>query len=69
MKRFKWIIEVTVAEEWVADGFDFASFNGCKRNEAATERVEALIPYCSGGEITARILSAPPKAEIRKVQS
>lgn len=61
MKTFKWVVEITVDETWVADGFDLTA-----------ERVEAMIGsdlrFANENEYGAKILKAPKKKDIEKAQ-
>lgn len=60
-RRFKWVIEINVAKLWVEDGFDLT-------NENVSERVRVLLPYAAGHEITARVIRAPKKSDVKKAQ-
>lgn len=62
-KRFySWIVEFEVAEDWVADGFDLDD------ERAADMLDKALGGWCYPGERRARVLKAPPRADIRREQ-
>lgn len=61
MYKFKWMVEITVDETWVADGFDLTK-------DRAQEMVAKTLPYATNSEIKARVISTPDKKLIRKVQ-
>lgn len=56
-KKFKWTVEFTVNETWVADGFDID-------DDRAKEMLANDLQYAYGHEISARIIKAPNKNDI-----
>ena len=60
-RPFKWTVEFTVSEGWVADGFDLTA-------ERAHAILEEALPYAYGHELGARIIKAPSRNSIRKAQ-
>lgn len=58
---YKWIVEFTVDETWVQDGFDLD-------DERAKEMIEENIPYSYSSETTAKVIAAPSRLEIKKAQ-
>ena len=62
-----WTLEVTisVADSWVADGFEATP------NRIADTLTDAILPWAGGGEkeVTARAITSPSPAEIAKLQS
>lgn len=60
--KFKWTIEIEVAENLVADGADFLS------PFAARQIADKLFPYAFGHEVSVTIVGRPDAAEIRRVQ-
>ena len=61
MKQFKWTVEFSVSETWVADGFDLTQ-------ERALDMLENDLTYAYGHELGARILKKPNIKAIRKAQ-
>lgn len=61
MKKQKWIVEISVAECWVEDGFDINPDN-------VSERMRTLLPYARSAGVTARVISAPAPSVIAKLQ-
>lgn len=61
MKRFKWTVELTVDETWVADGFDLT-------DERALAMLAGDLSYAYGYELGAKVLKAPKKDDILKAQ-
>lgn len=61
MKTFKWTIEFTVTENWVADGFNLDK-------ERAEEMLEAALPFSLPHERKARVVCAPCQKEIATTQ-
>lgn len=60
-RKLKWVIEVSVDPLWVADGFEFTKDN-------VQDHVRQMIRYATGEEVKARVLKAPAKKIIRKLQ-
>jgi len=61
MKSFKWVVEFEVTENWVEDGFNIT-------NQKAIGMIENVLPYASGAEFKAKVISAPDATLIRKTQ-
>lgn len=61
MKQFKWTVEFTVSETWVADGFELTQGR-------ALAMLANDLQYAYGAELGARIIKAPDRKDIRKVQ-
>lgn len=60
--KFKWVVEFEVDEVWVADGFDLT-------DERALDMLAQHLRYAyMTTELGAKVISAPPPEEIRKVQ-
>lgn len=59
--RYRWVVEIEVDATWVADGFDLT-------DERAKEMIQNELPWAYGHEVDAKILKAPPAADIRKEQ-
>lgn len=60
-KKFKWTVEFTVDETWVADGFELTQ-------ERALEMLARDLSFADDHELGARIVSAPDQKAIRKAQ-
>jgi hypothetical protein len=60
-KMLKWTIEIQVDELWVADGFDMD-------DEIAGDMLADLVPYAHEHELKARVIKAPSRTKIRKIQ-
>jgi len=60
-KRFKWTIEISVDEIWVADGFDMT-------DDRATEMMLTELCWAGGHEVSAKVLETPKPERIRKAQ-
>lgn len=61
MKKFKWIVEITVDETWVADGFDLT-------NENINERLAAMLPFAYGYEFSGKVIKSPIASAIGVAQ-
>ena len=62
MKKFKWVVEFTVDEIWVADGFDLTE-------DRAIDMLSETLPFANiDGELSAKIIKAPDKNKILKTQ-
>jgi len=61
MKKFKWVVEFEVTENWVADGFEVDQ-------RRAFNMIESVLPYASGLEIKATVKKAPEAKLIRTAQ-
>lgn len=61
MKKFKWVVEFTVDETWVADGFDLTE-------ERAHEMIQNDLRYSYSTETSAKVITAPDPKLIAKAQ-
>lgn len=61
MKSFKWIVEFTVNEIWVEDGFDL-------NEDRAKEMIESALPFSNSSETKVKIIKFPSKKTISKIQ-
>lgn len=61
MKKFKWVVEFTVDETWVADGFELTA-------ERAMDMLMHDLGYAREDELGTRVLKAPKPEVIRKAQ-
>lgn len=62
MKKLKWTVEFEVAEDWVADGFEFD-------DEVALEMLATWLGHASYSELGARVVSSPKKSRIDRLQN
>ena len=60
-KKFKWTVEFSVDESWVADGFNLT-------DERALDMLASDLSYAYGHELGAKVLTAPDAKAIAKVQ-
>jgi len=60
-KKFKWVVEFTVDECWVADGFEMT-------DESAHLMIQNVLKFAYPSETSARVIKSPDKCEIRKAQ-
>jgi hypothetical protein len=61
MKKSKWVIEISVSNFWIEDGFNLTKDN-------INDMLQKLLPYACSNEITGKILNAPDKSTIKKIQ-
>jgi hypothetical protein len=61
MKKFKWVVEITVDETWVADGVNLTK-------DSALSMVQSHLPFATSNEFKVKILKAPDKKDIKKAQ-
>lgn len=62
-RKYKWTVEITVDETWVADGFDLQD------GQDVAERLKAgILSYATNGEFTARVKTGPVRELVAKVQ-
>jgi hypothetical protein len=61
MAKLKWVVEFSVDETWVADGFDLT-------DERAKEMLARDLSYAYGHELDARLLQAPLPLTVAKLQ-
>jgi len=62
MKRIKYIIELSIADTWVADGFDIRS------NQDVKDLLQQLLPYAYGHEVSGKVISKPALKVIKQLQ-
>lgn len=62
-KKLRWVVELRVDASWVADGFDL------RTSEDVKEMLSRRLPYAMGHEITGRVMEAPDRQEVRRLQS
>lgn len=60
-RKYKWVVEIEVADTWVADGFDLD-------DDRAHKMLAEHLPYAYGHELKARVLKAPDPDAIAKEQ-
>jgi hypothetical protein len=61
-KMFKWTVEFSISENWVADGFDLT-------DERALSMLSRDLGFAyEGTEIQAKVVKAPSQAKILKAQ-
>lgn len=60
-KVFKWTVEISISEIWVADGFDLTE-------ERLRDMVASHLGYACHNEIAVRVVKAPEPAAIAKAQ-
>lgn len=58
---FKWTVEFSVDESWVADGFDLD-------DDRAKEMLSGDLRYAYGNELDAKVIKKPSAKRIAKVQ-
>lgn len=58
-KFYKWTVEIEVAAEWVADGFDLE--DGVA---VADLLLNGRLSHCRSDEVRGRIVKAPPRDEV-----
>lgn len=66
LMRFRWVVEFSVEELWVADGFNLTP-------EVAVDMIAMRLPLANVGsdehsEVSARVISRPTDAFIRRAQ-
>lgn len=57
-----WNIEISVHKEWVADGFNLED------SEDIIDMLQHRLPYAFKSELNGKIIKAPPKGKIKKLQ-
>lgn len=60
-KRFKWVVEFTIDETWVADGFD-------PDDEQMHDMLARNLTSALNWQFDAKVLKRPPDKEIAKAQ-
>lgn len=60
-KKLKWVVEFSVDQVWVEDGFDLS-------DERALEMLAADLNFALKEELGAKVLKAPSAEKIRKLQ-
>ena len=61
MAKFKWTVEFTVDETWVADGFDLT-------DERAHAMLNEDLRFAHSHELKAKVIKAPTALEVAKAQ-
>lgn len=61
MAKFKWTVEFTVDEVWVADGFEIDK-------DRALDMIATTLPHSVSTEFNARIIAKPPADKIARAQ-
>lgn len=66
MQHWKLNVSMSVADSWVADGFDVKD-----RLDQIAEHIQGLLPYAYGHEVKVevKIVSEPPADRITKLQN
>ena len=59
--KLKWVVELEVDEQWVADGFDLT-------DDRALDMLNGELPYASLSELNVRVIESPAKKDILKIQ-
>lgn len=59
--KLKWKIEVEVDSTWVEDGFDIT-------DDRINQLLQMALPYAHGSEVSGKVIEAPDKSVIRKLQ-
>lgn len=62
MKKIKYIIELSIANTWISDGFDIRS------NKDVKDLLQQLLPYAYGHEVSGKVISKPPLKVIKQLQ-
>jgi hypothetical protein len=60
-RRFRWVVEFAIDSSWVADGFEID-------DERAHEMLAKAVPYAFNTEIEAKVISAPTREHVARVQ-
>jgi len=58
MNKFKWTVEIEVAEVWVADGFDMREGNK-ETGTAIHAAISSMLPFAYPEEIKVKVKKAP----------
>jgi hypothetical protein len=58
----KYIVELSIANTWIEDGFDIRS------REDVKDLLQRLLPYAYGHEVKGRVIHAPSLKTIKKLQ-
>lgn len=61
MTWYTWTVQISVADTWVADGFDLTA-------DRLKDMVLADLGYAYDGEVRVKIIKAPKPEDIRKEQ-
>lgn len=60
-KTFKWVVEITIDETWVADGFD-------PDDQQMHNALQTALPYARSDEIHVHVKKRPADRDIAKAQ-
>jgi hypothetical protein len=63
MKRFKWTIEISVDESWVADGLDLQD-----GQDLADRLRHGILTFAPLSDMEAKVIKGPAREAIAKVQ-
>lgn len=58
----KYIVELSIANTWIEDGFDIRS------REDVKDLLQRLLPFAYGHEVKGRVIHAPSLKTIKKLQ-
>lgn len=61
-RRFKWVVVFEINSEWVADGFEMT-------DERAANMLLNDLCHCRSTEVRAKVVVAPDKRDIKRVQN
>ena len=59
--KFKWLVEFSVDEKWVADGFEMT-------NDVAFEMLSGHLGWANFDELKAKVVKYPSNKSIKKAQ-
>jgi hypothetical protein len=58
----KYVIEISIADEWIADGFDI------RNGHDIVDIMQRVLPYANGHEIGGKVIKAPSIEKIKQLQ-
>ena len=58
----KYIVELSIADTWIEDGFDIRSSQDIK------DILQRVLPFANGHEVKGRVIHAPSLKTIKKIQ-
>ena len=62
MKKYQWVVEITVDETWIADGWDLTE-------ERLSDMISSQLRYAYSHEYSGKILKKPTKRELNKARN
>lgn len=62
MNKQKYIVELSISNTWIEDGFDIRTKQDIK------DLLQRLLPFAHGHEVGGRVIHAPSLKEVRKLQ-